>query len=292
MILTVLLAASVTAASPPPVVVPWGNVNRDGGTVQRLWFGLTGDTRPGDCDDTAHYPSPAIDQIARSMKALHLQFGLDLGDHMFVCNGSIDEAKIQMGEYMSAIAQGPQTFWMTMGNHECGHLREWGVCLPGLGPDANFDVYMAALRRPVPWYSTDVATSQGLARFIFVADDAWCREQAEWLENLLTDSDKNARYTIVARHHPMEGGRSGRHPVVKMILRHKYSLLLTAHEHTYQHDPDSLGGRAVIVGVGGGPSESPPGFATVLQNKDGTLSFVMRDIDGNPVGEPWTVPPQ
>jgi hypothetical protein len=287
-----LLLAATAAQPPPPVAVPLGNVGRDGGTVQRLFFALTGDTRPGGCDDTAHYPSTAIEQIARSMKALHVQFALDLGDHMFVCNGSVEEAKVQMGEYMSAIAQGPSTFWMTMGNHECGHLREWGVCLPGLGADANFDVYMSALHRPVPWYSTDVQTSNGLARFIFIADDAWCVEQAEWLDKLLTDSDKNAKYTIIARHHPMQGPRSGHHPVVQIILRHKYSLLLTAHDHTYKHDPDSFGGRSVTVGVGGGPSASPPGFATVLQNKDGTLSFVMRDIDGNPVGEPWTVPPQ
>ena len=283
-------AALVDAGTPP--VVPWGTVGREGGTVQRLWFALTGDTRPGECDDTQHYPAPVIDQIARSMKALHVQFGLDLGDHMFVCNGSASEAKIQMGEYMGALAGGPQTFWMTMGNHECGHLREWGVCLPGLGADANYDVYMSALKRPLPWYFTDVKTSQELDRFVFVADDAWCREQADWLEATLTDADTHARYTIISRHHPMDGSRMGRHPVVQAILRHKYSLLLTAHLHTYRHDPDSLGGRAVIVGVGGGPSDSPPGFATVLQNKDGTLSFVMRDIEGNPVGEPWSVTPQ
>ena len=280
-----------TGTAAPPVVVPWGKVDREGGTVQRLWFGLTGDTRPGACDDTEHYPAETIAQISRSMKALHVQFGLDLGDHMFVCNGSKEEAKIQMDEYMAGLAQGPSTFWMTMGNHECGHLYHFGPCFPG-DDDANFDAYMKALARPRAWYATDVHTSMGLARFVFIADDSWDSAQATWLEHVLADADVNAKYTIVSRHHPMDGDRNGPQQVINMIRRHKYSLILTAHLHTYEHDAEALGGRSVIVGVGGGPSHVPPGFATVLQNKDATLSFVMRDIDGNPVGEPWTVPPQ
>ena len=72
--------------------------------------------------------------------------------------------------------------------------------------------------------------------------------------------------------------------VINRTLRHKYSLLLTATCARRRH-------RSVIGGVGGGPSHSPPSFAT-MQNNDATLSFVMRDIDGNPVGAPWTVPPQ
>ena len=291
---TALAPAAAAATDPhavPPMVVPWGAVGRDGGTVQRLWFALTGDTRPGDCDDTAGYPTEAITQIARSMKALHVQFGLDLGDHMFVCHGSVPDARTQMGNYMNAIAQGPATFWMTLGNHECGNLRKWGGCMPG-AEDVNFATYMAALKRPLPWYSTDVQTSQGLARFVFIADDSWSVEQAEWAERTLADADLHARYTIVARHHPMEGGRSGAGAIVETILRHKYSLLLTGHLHTYEHDERRLGGRSVILGVGGGPSEKPPGFATVLQNKDGTLTFVMRDLSGNPVGASWSVGPQ
>jgi hypothetical protein len=107
---------------------------------------------------------------------------------------------------------------------------------------------MKALARPRAWYATDVHTSMGLARFVFVADGSWDSAQASWLERVLTDAETNAQYTIAARHHPIDG-------------------------------------------VGGGPSHSPPGFAT-LQNNDATLSFVMRGIDDTPVREPWTVPPQ
>ena len=31
---------------------------------------------------------------------------------------------------------------------------------------------------------------------------------------------------------------------------------------------------------------------TVLQEKDGNLTLLMRDVAGNPVGSPWSVPPQ
>lgn len=143
---------------------------------------------------------------------------------------------------------------------------------------------MKALARPRAWYATDVHTSVGLARFVFVADDSWDPAQATWLERVLTDADANGKHTIVARRHPIDGDRNGPQQVINRTLRHKYSLLLTATCARRRH-------RSLIGGVGGGPSHSPPGFAT-MQNNDATLSFVMRDIDGNPVGAPWTVPPQ
>src|ERR1700688_4822959 len=66
--------------------VPSGTVGPDGGTVDRLWFATTGDTRPSSCNDTANYPKAAIAQIASAMKALNVQFTVDLGDHMYVCS--------------------------------------------------------------------------------------------------------------------------------------------------------------------------------------------------------------
>src|SRR5437899_252207 len=50
--------------------VPTASVGADGGTVDRLWFATTGDTRPSACNDTATYPKAAITQIATAMKAL------------------------------------------------------------------------------------------------------------------------------------------------------------------------------------------------------------------------------
>ncbi len=135
--------AGAEPETPAPGDLPAGTVGAGGGTVDRLWFATTGDTRPGSCDRTEDYPAAAITQIAKAMKALRVQFALDLGDHMYVCSQSVAEARAQMGIYMSAVAQGPATWWMTMGNHECGNTSPPYSCFAGQ-KDANFDAYMAA----------------------------------------------------------------------------------------------------------------------------------------------------
>ena len=279
------------AGAPDAGTVPAGSVGPDGGSVDRLWFATTGDTRPASCDQTQNYPKAAIAQIAASMKALRVQFAVDLGDHMFVCNQSDAEAQEQMGFYTAAMAQGPGTWWMTMGNHECGNNLQPYACF-GDTHDANFAAYMAALKRPLPYYFTDVQTSLGLARFVFIADDSWNNAQAAWLESTLADADARAKYTIIARHHPVQGTRTGNAAIVAAIQRHKYALILTAHNHSYSHDTASFGARSAVVGLGGASPTTQPGFATVLQNADGSLSFVLRDASGNPLGAPWSVTPQ
>ncbi|HWE24680.1 MAG TPA: metallophosphoesterase [Myxococcales bacterium] len=277
--------------TPDPGIVPGGTVGFDGGTVERLWFATTGDTRPGFCDRTSEYPTTTITQIARAMRGMKVQFAVDLGDHMYVCNGSATVAREQMALYMGAAAQGPATWWMTMGNHECGNDAPPFSCFVGDG-DANFAAYMAALRRALPYYFTDVRTALGKARFVVVADDSWNAAQADWLESTLAAADTEAAYTVIARHHPMTGSESGNPRIVATIARHKYSLILTAHSHLYAHDTVDFGGRSVVLGVGGVPTGSLPGFATVLQNPDRSLTFVRRDANGNPLDVPWTVPPQ
>jgi hypothetical protein len=192
--------------------------------------------------------------------------------------------------YMDAVAQGPSTFWMTMGNHECGSEVPPFSCFAGQR-DANFDAYMAALKRPLPYYFTDVRTGRGVARFVVVADDSWDAAQADWLESTLSAADEVAAYTIVARHHPVTGSSTGNPRILQTIARHKYSLILTAHSHLYAHDTANFGGRSVIIGIGGVPGGSLPGFATVLQNEDGSLTFVRRDVNGNPLDIPWSLPP-
>jgi hypothetical protein len=284
--------------TPDPGVLPRGTVGANGGTVERLWFATTGDTRPAGCNATSEYPQAAMARIAAAMKALEVQFAVDLGDHMYVCGdvGGLTSAQLdvaareQMGLYMSAIGAGPAAWWMTMGNHECGAAYAGGGCAVGGPHDANFAAYMAALRRPQPWYANDVQTAQGLARFVVIADDAWSDAQSAWLSSTLDDADARAKYTILVRHHPVQGANTGRAEIVNLLRRHKATLLLTAHRHGYEHDAESWQGRSVVVGLGGAGGKW--GFATVLQNVDGTLTFVQRDANGNPAGAPWSVGPQ
>lgn len=282
--------AGGSAGTPDAGVVPQGAVGVDGGTVDRLWFATTGDTRPSQCDQTDQYPKAAIAQLATSMQALRVQFTLDLGDHMYVCNQSDAEAQQQMGFYMNAIASGPATWWMTMGNHECGNNTYPYSCYTNGAHDANFAAFMGALQRAQPYYSADVQTSQGMARFVVIADDAWDNTQSAWLGSVLSDADANAKYTIVARHHPVQGSRTGNAGILSILQQHKYTLLLTAHNHDYEHDTVNWQGRSAVVGLGGAGGSW--GFGTVLQNLDGTLTFVERDASGNPIGTPWSVSPQ
>ncbi len=282
--------AAPLPGTPDPGAVPSGSVGPGGGTVDRLWFATTGDTRPPECDQTNAYPKEAIGQIASAMRALRVQFTVDLGDHMYVCNQSDAEARQQMGDYLDAVARGPAAWWMTMGNHECGSEKYPFACFVEGPHDANFAAYMAALKRPLPYYANDVQTSLGLARFVVVADDAWNPAQAGWLERALADADRRATYTIVARHHPVQGTQTGAPEILEILKRHKYALILTAHDHDYRHDAESWRGRSAVVGLGGAGGRW--GFGTVLQGVDGALVFVRRDANGNPVGAPWRVTAQ
>ena len=281
---------AVKPGTPDAGVVPSGTVGLDGGTVDRLWFATTGDTRPHNCDDTANYPKAAIAQIAAAMKALRVQFTVDLGDHMYVCNGDDAEASTQMGYYMTGIASGPSTWWMTMGNHECGNNKAPYACFTSGAHDANFAAYMTALKRPLPYYFIDVRTGSGLARFVLIADDSWDATQSDWLSSTLAYADAHAKYTVVARHHPVQGTRIGAAEILNILQAHKASLILTAHNHDYEHDTTTWSGRSTVVGLGG--AGYTWGFATVLQNTDDTLTFVQRDANGNPIGAPWSVSPQ
>src|SRR5439155_16515222 len=82
-----------------------GTVSAKGGSVSRLLFGFTGDARPATCDDVKGYPTAIITSIFKHMAAANVQFGIDLGDHVFVCSGNQTSANNQMDIYMHAAAQ-------------------------------------------------------------------------------------------------------------------------------------------------------------------------------------------
>src|SRR5947207_8081648 len=65
--------------TPDAGAVPSGTVGGGGGTVDRLWFATTGDTRPAECDQTNAYPKAAIAQIAAAMKTLRGKLTRALG---------------------------------------------------------------------------------------------------------------------------------------------------------------------------------------------------------------------
>jgi hypothetical protein len=277
------VAATITAAAP--------SVGPDGGTVDLLDFALTGDTRPPFCDLTMLYPKEIIRAEVLQMGALSPQFALDLGDHMFVCTESAATARAQMQLYTDALSGFSPLWFMTMGNHEC-LLSDCSGFVGTL--DANYQAYLAALRQvskhELPYYKLDFATRLGLARIVVVADNVQSNEQKSWLESTLAEADRIAKYTIIAKHHPVTGSRMGPLWAWNTISAHKYSLILTAHSHAYAHETAAVGGRSVICGLGGA-NTSETGFCRVVQLESGNLRFMRYDMSGNPQ-DSWSVPPQ
>ncbi len=276
-------------------------VGPTGGSVDLLHFGLSGDTRPPACEDSAHYPHSVIESIADQFKQKNVQFALDLGDHMFVCNGDLAEARLQMGYYMAAVARYPGTFFMTQGNHECQHPP----CYLG-STNANYVAFNEAsstvfcgqsscIPAVKPYYTFDVNTSLGLARFVIIADSSWDSAQQSWLETTLAEADTKARYTLVARHHPEGDTSIATNPDIMSIVRaHKFSLFLAGHTHTYKHGT-SDGGRDLVLGIGGAPLISTGtfnGFAMVDQQANGNLKVSVYDL-ANPATpvDSWSAGP-
>jgi hypothetical protein len=269
-----------------------GTVGPTGGTVGLLHFGITGDTRPPNCEDTPHYPTAIITSIADAMKTKGAQFAVDEGDHMYVCNNSLSIATEQMALFTQATSSFGGTWFMTMGNHECSN----GPCLSG-STNANYVAFMNALS-PIstkPYYSFQVQTQLGRATFIVLADNAWDSTQQTWFEQTLTDADTHSKYTIVFRHHPEGDTSVSTNPVAVQILRqHKFALFVTGHTHTYKHGTTD-NGRDVVIGLGGAPLLSAGatynGYAMIDQGLDGRLTVTVYDIAGGTVRDTWSVGP-
>jgi hypothetical protein len=260
---------------------PSGSVGVTGGTVSRLFFGFTGDTRPASCDATGGYPTAIINSIYQRMAAANVQFALDLGDHMYVCKGGQPVADAQMAIYTHAAAQlAPRPVFMTMGNHEC---TSTSLCAVGGNAPPNFKSFMAALA-PIssqPWYSIDINTGFGLARFVVIADNGWSNAEAAWLDATLTDADKNAKYIFVARHHPLDNTDLPQFATITQVIKaHRHTMVLTGHTHEFKLDTfNDPSGRTLVMGAGGAPLQSGTwyGFGTVEQLPNGNLAVKLYD---------------
>jgi hypothetical protein len=288
--------APTTDSGITPGIIVAGPVGPTGGTVDRLFFGITGDTRPARCDSA--YPQAIINDIFSAMKAKDVQFAVDQGDHVFACGFSATAAaqsQQQMARYVSAASLLGKTVFMTMGNHECTGSGS-ALCTPfDYGANPNYTAFMDALK-PIsakPYYRFDVATASGLAVFIVIADDAWSGEQQTWLTTQLNDADKRAKYTFVSKHHP---DRNADHPefqqIYDLVRQHKYTLFLTGHSHLYKrqfNDP-----RAMVIGCGGAPLTGGDfwGYGTVRQGTDDRIYVTVYDVTTGNEMDRFDVAPQ
>jgi hypothetical protein len=196
-----------------------------------------------------------------------------------------------MSLYMQAVQRYSGTWFMTMGNHECTS----GPCLLS-STNANYRAFMSALA-PIaakPYYAFHVQTSLGRATFVIIADNAWDSAQSTWLNQVLTEADANAKYTLVLRHHP-EGDTSvsTNSTVMAQIRQHKFAMFLSGHTHTYKHMTTD-NGRDLVIGLGGAPlvasGASYHGYAIIDQQPSGTLLVTVYDLAGA-VHDTWSVGP-
>ncbi|HEX6838165.1 MAG TPA: metallophosphoesterase, partial [Polyangia bacterium] len=276
-----------------------GNVTATGGTVDRLYFGYTGDTR--DSSSSNGYSSglkTVINNIFTRMKANGVEFALDGGDHMEA--SSSGEAIANMADYASAAALLGKPVFMTMGNHECETAFNTQDC--GYAGAATSDFKMSAFMtqlknmtgQTLPYYRVDVMTSTGKAVFLSVADDAWNQTQQDWLTAQLTDADTTAKYTFVSKHHP--NGNSDQpafQQIYNLVTSHKITLFLNGHSHLYKHYPSNP--RAVVMGLGGAPFDGSQmwwGYLTVMQCPDDRINVQVFDQATGNVQDQFSVPPQ
>ena len=268
-----------------------GPIGPTGGTVDLLDFVVTGDTRPPTCNDVAGYPAAVHAQIVQSMAAVQPQLGLDLGDHMYACGAAGQQsAQPQMDLYVKGLAGFPALFLMTMGNHECDNGQDCST----RPDDPNWKAFSAALgavsKQSEPNYALQIQTRHGRVTLVVIADNYFGPDQRAWLERVLSDADSGSKATLIAKHHPVTGSRSGPPAPWQIAQNHKYTLVMTAHDHKYTHSTSTLGGRTVICGLGGA-NASHTGFCRVQQGADGKFSFTQYDVGGNP-GDTWSVDPQ
>jgi hypothetical protein len=260
---------------------PTGTVGATGGSVSRLYFGIVGDTRPPNEDDTSGYPTSIITQIYQHIEALSPRptFVVSTGDYQFA-NPTGTEGATQLDLYAGARANYSGTLFPTMGNHECTGYSN-SNCGTG-NPDGitnNYTSYVAKLLTPInqtnPYYEIDINAADGswTAKFLFVAANAWTQTQANWLDQAM---GRATTYTFLVRHESAAVTTPpGVTPSENIMAMHPYTLSIVGHDHTYSKS----GAREVTIGNGGAPltGSKDYGFGIASQQADGAVAVDMID---------------
>ena len=267
---------------------PRGTVGINGGSVDRLFFAVLGDTRPSLPNDTAHYPTATITGIFQAMQAMNPrpQFAVGTGDYQFAYSTSSEAAK-QVGFYMGARAYYSNTFFPAMGNHECTGATNSNCAGTQTDPYKAFmSSMMQPLSRSLPYFTFDVNDLDGKwsAKFIIAACNAWDSTQKEWLDTQLA---RTTTYTFIARHEPLGVAAPCTAEMDAMLAAHPYTMFLSGHSHTFAHNANEL-----IEGTGGAPlsGNAVYGYATVEQLPDGTLRITQYDSGQRKPVASYTLP--
>ena len=252
-----------------------GTVGISGGTVNRLFFAVVGDTRPSLPNDTARYPTAVISGIFQAIQDMspRPQFVIGTGDYQYALPTGVEGSK-QVSLYMAArnLYAGP--FFPAMGNHECtGYAGSNCASLA----TSLYTAFTASMLQPLgqskPYYSFDVRgeNSAWTAKFVVTACNAWDATQKNWLAQQLA---RETTYTFIVRHMPLNVAGPCIGEMEPMLATSSYTMFLAGHVHTFSHN-----GRELIEGTGGAPitGNATYGYATVEQLADGALQVTQYD---------------
>lgn len=233
-----------------------------------------------------------MNSIVDQMNGHAVQFGLDLGDHMYSnSRTNLPLATQEMNLYLSSVSRLGKVWFMTQGNHEC----YGGACYAG-STNGDYVAFMNALApiSSTPYYTFDVTTSLGLATFVIIADMSYDSVEAAWLDQTLATADTKAKYTIVVRHHPEgDSSVSTNQAEMQVVRQHKFALFLSGHNHLYKHMTVD-GGRDIILGTGGAPLIAGGaffGYAIIDQQPSGQLAVTVYNINSTTPVDTWSVGP-
>jgi hypothetical protein len=269
---------------PPDATPPTGSVGYTGGSVDRLVFGVFGDVRPMDLDMAGEYPTAVIDAIFEEMGGSYAEFAIGTGDYMYADTKT--QVDSQLADLVAAEKKmGSRPIFHAMGNHECN--GDTSSNCPNGTETANMVGFMTTLLSftTKPYYSFNVTTAQGEAKFVVIAANAWSTAQSTWLD---TELAKPTKYTIVVRHEADDDPRApGVTPSDAIIAAHPVTLFLYGHDHTYQR----VGYNGVICGNSGAPQNGYYGWLLVEQEANGNLVVSSINKDNSEVIDRWAVDP-
>ncbi len=281
-------------APPIPLDAPTNDgAGPGGGLLSDLRFAVVGDTRPANLDDTANYPTPIVTAIWADVEAEvpHPLFAISTGDYMFASVGG-SQQEPQLDAYLGARATFHGVSYAAMGNHECNGYTASNCGPSGVdGEPPNYMLFLSKLLAPIgetrPYFIERFAAWDGSwsAKFVFIAANAWDQQQADWLEQVLSETET---YTFVIRHEPDDTTAPGADPSAAIIIKHPFTLEIVGHTHTYRHTP---GLRQIIVGNGGAPLTTGVnyGYVIVARNPDATLQVTSRDYQTLAIVDQFTV---
>jgi hypothetical protein len=260
-------------ASPDSAIGPMG------GTVDRFRFGMFGDVRPPNQDQTAMYPTAVINSVLSGMQGLNVQFAVASGDYMFASTGTIASTQVQM--LLDAERSLGVPIFHALGNHECTGATATNC--PNGTETGNIQVFHSMLAPAYSgvYYDWYIHTSMGDAHFIATAPNAWNPTQQSWLTAALAQP---AQYIFVIAHEPPSAPPGPGSVAIEDAIAASpqgVTLRLYGHTHSYRH----LTNNSVISGNAGAPlagTGGTYGFVTVEQQADGNVQVSAWDVGQPP----------